>query len=167
MCWRISLLDTIFHPPSFIFHLPSSIFPSFTLHSTDLPIANMTFLGKLQQTSPPTSIVPVKEEATSVPLDLEKSHLRGSHGKCTLQSNHRNVLSDTERKVVRKMDFRIIPLVTACYILAFLDRSNIGKYVALKPTFSLFKPHISSLEACLATSILSSLFQGSILNLQR
>ena len=105
----------------------------------------MTFPGKYQHTSPPTSIVPVKEEATSLPLDLEKSHVRGSHGKCTLQSHHRNVLPETERKVIRKMDFRIVPLVTACYILAFLDRSNIGKYVILEPAFPLFKPHISVL----------------------
>ena len=122
----------------------------------------MTSLGKYQHTSPPTSIVPVKEEATSLPLDLEKSH-----GKCTLQSHHHNVLPDTERKVISKMDFRIVPLVTACYILAFLDRSNIGKYVVLKPAFPLFKPYILSLEACLATSVYSSLLHGSILNLQQ
>ena len=127
----------------------------------------MTFPGKYQQTSSPTSIVPVKEEATSLPLDLEKSHVRGSHGKCTLQSHHRNVLPDTERKVIRKMDFRIVPLVTACYILAFLDRSNIGKYVILEPAFPLFKPHILRLETCLATSIFLSIFQGSIFNLQQ
>ena len=128
----------------------------------------MTFLAKYQHTSPPTSIVPVKkEEATSPPLDLEKSHVQESHAECTLQSHHRNVLPDTERKVIRKMDFRIVPLVTACYILAFLDRSNIGKYVILEPAFPLFQPHILSLEACLATSVSSSLFQGSILNLQQ
>ena len=98
---------------------------------------NMTFPGKYQHTSPPTSIVPVKEEATTLPLDLEKSHVR-------LQSHRRHVLPDTERKVIRKMDFRIVPLVTACYILAFLDRSNIGKYVILEPAFPLFKPYLQS-----------------------
>ena len=120
----------------------------------------MTFLGKYQHTSPPTSFVPVKEEATSLPLDLEKNHVR-------LQSHHHHVLPDTERNVIRKMDFRIVPLVTACYILAFLDRSNIGKYVISEPAFPLFNQHIFSLEACLATSIFSSLFRGSILNLQQ
>lgn len=113
----------------------------------------MAFLGKYQHTSPPTSIVPVSEETTSLPLDLEKSHVR-------LQSHHRHILPDTERNVIRKMDSRIIPLVTACYILAFLDRSNIGKYVILEPAFPPFKSHIFSFEARLATSIFSSLFQA-------
>ncbi|KAI1861677.1 uncharacterized protein JN550_010747 [Neoarthrinium moseri] len=31
-----------------------------------------------------------------------------------------------EKRVVRKMDMRLIPLVTALYLVAFLDRSNIG-----------------------------------------
>ncbi|KAI1363410.1 major facilitator superfamily domain-containing protein [Xylaria arbuscula] len=31
-----------------------------------------------------------------------------------------------ERRVVRKIDLRLIPLVTALYLVAFLDRSNIG-----------------------------------------
>lgn len=31
-----------------------------------------------------------------------------------------------ERRVVRKIDMRLIPLVTAMYLLSFLDRSNIG-----------------------------------------
>ena len=153
--------------PSILFHLPSPIssiclnlhYPvtsfihsSFNL-SGSLSIAKMAFLGKYQHTSPPTSIVPVSKEATSLPLDLEKSHVR-------LQPDQRHILPDTERNVIRKMDFRIVPLVTACYILAFLDRSNIGKYVILELAFHLFKLHIFSLEARLTTSIFSSLFQA-------
>jgi hypothetical protein len=31
-----------------------------------------------------------------------------------------------EKKVLRKMDLRLIPIVTALYLLCFLDRGNIG-----------------------------------------
>ena len=31
-----------------------------------------------------------------------------------------------EKRVRRKMDMRIVPLVSALYLLSFLDRSNIG-----------------------------------------
>jgi hypothetical protein len=34
---------------------------------------------------------------------------------------------EEERKMVRKMDFNIFPIVIALYILSFLDRVNIGK----------------------------------------
>lgn len=33
---------------------------------------------------------------------------------------------EMERRVRRKLDWHIIPLVSALYLLAFLDRSNIG-----------------------------------------
>jgi hypothetical protein len=31
-----------------------------------------------------------------------------------------------EKKVLRKMDLRLIPIVSALYLLCFLDRGNIG-----------------------------------------
>lgn len=34
---------------------------------------------------------------------------------------------EEERKMVRKMDLNIFPIVIALYILSFLDRVNIGK----------------------------------------
>ena len=97
----------------------------------------MAFLAKYQQAPPPTSTVPVKGEITSLPLDLDKGHIRGNEVECAIQSHDHRALPDTERKVIRKMDFRIVPLVTALYVLAFLDRSNIGKYVFPEPIFSL------------------------------
>lgn len=39
-----------------------------------------------------------------------------------------------ERRVVRKIDLRLMPLVMFLYLLAYLDRSNIG-YALLFPTF--------------------------------
>ena len=32
------------------------------------------------------------------------------------------------KKIHRKMDARIVPMLTALYLLSFLDRGNIGKY---------------------------------------
>lgn len=37
-----------------------------------------------------------------------------------------HVTPEMERKVVRKMDKRLVPLVMGLYLLAYLDRSNIG-----------------------------------------
>lgn len=93
----------------------------------------MAFLAKYLRAPPPTSTVPVKDQATSLPLDLEKSHHQDKEIEYATQSHDQHVLPDTERKVVRKMDFRVVPLVTALYVLSFLDRSNIGKYVFLEP----------------------------------
>jgi hypothetical protein len=33
---------------------------------------------------------------------------------------------DEERKIRRKLDFRIVPIVTLLYLLCFLDRANVG-----------------------------------------
>lgn len=106
----------------------------------------MAFLAKLQRVPPPTSTDLVKDEATSPPLDLEKRNVRGSEVESAVQSHVHYVLPHTERKVVRKMDFRIVPLVTALYVLAFLDRSNIGKYVFAEPIYPL-SVQVSSVEA--------------------
>ena len=89
----------------------------------------MAFLAKYQRDPPPTSTIPVKEQATSLPLDPEKSPIQDNEVERAVQSHYHRILPDTEREVVRKMDLRIVPLVTALYVLAFLDRSNIGKYV--------------------------------------
>ena len=89
----------------------------------------MAFLIKYQRDPPPTSNAFIKEQATSIPLDPEKSHVQDNEIEHAVQSHDRHILPDIERKVVRKLDLRIVPLVTALYVLAFLDRSNIGKYV--------------------------------------
>ena len=33
---------------------------------------------------------------------------------------------DEETRIRRKLDFRIVPLVTLLYLLCFLDRANVG-----------------------------------------
>jgi hypothetical protein len=33
---------------------------------------------------------------------------------------------DEEKKIRRKLDFRVVPLVTLLYLLCFLDRANVG-----------------------------------------
>lgn len=96
---------------------------------------DMGLLEKYRRAPPTTSIDPVKGQNNALPLDLEKNHVQGSEIESTTPSHEHHVLPSIEKKVVRKMDFRIVPLVTALYVLAFLDRSNIGKCVVLEPLF--------------------------------
>jgi hypothetical protein len=37
---------------------------------------------------------------------------------------------DEERKIRRKLDFRVVPLVTLLYLLCFLDRANVGMHAS-------------------------------------
>lgn len=115
----------------------------------------MGFLSRYQRAAPPTTTDPLEDKPTSLPLDLEKIHAQGNEVESTIPSHEHHVLPDTERKVVRKMDFRIIPLVTALYVLSFLDRSNIGKYVFSELEL-LPWDQILSLEACLASHALKN-----------
>ena len=82
----------------------------------------MGFL-KFSRTPLPTAIDVVEQGKTSPPLDLEK---KGDEVEGTIQPHGHHVVPDAEKRVVRKMDLRIVPLVTALYVLSFLDRSNIG-----------------------------------------
>ena len=40
-------------------------------------------------------------------------------------------LARLEKSVVRKLDWNLVPLVSGLYLLAFLDRSNIGEFCSL------------------------------------
>lgn len=49
----------------------------------------------------------------------------------TVKANDRNIERyeidpEAEKKLLRKLDFRIIPVLWFLYMLAFLDRTNIG-----------------------------------------
>ncbi|KAH0493367.1 hypothetical protein TgHK011_000040 [Trichoderma gracile] len=55
--------------------------------------------------------------------DVEKNPLP-VHDEDTIQ--RRSIDRQLERRVVRKLDLNLVPLVMALYLLAFLDRSNIG-----------------------------------------
>ena len=48
--------------------------------------------------------------------------------------NH-DMTPEEERKMVRKMDLKIFPIVIALYILSFLDRVNIGEWAVLPTVF--------------------------------
>ena len=56
-----------------------------------------------------------KDVGAASPADVER-----------IERDVGQVNTDLERRVRRKMDWHIIPLVSALYLLAFLDRSNIG-----------------------------------------
>ena len=49
------------------------------------------------------------------------------------QQAHIHIDPELERRVRRKLDWHIIPLVSALYLLAFLDRSNIGYVFNILP----------------------------------
>lgn len=36
---------------------------------------------------------------------------------------------DEEKAIRRKLDFRVVPLVTLLYLLCFLDRANVGESI--------------------------------------
>lgn len=36
---------------------------------------------------------------------------------------------EEETRIRRKLDFRIVPLVTLLYLLCFLDRANVGMWI--------------------------------------
>ena len=93
-------------------------------YSPCLVIASMGFLGRFSPSKPPTTTNLVLDEKAAAPLDLEKK--ADEIEATTTESHSHHVLPHIERRVVRKMDLRIVPLVTALYVLAFLDRSNIG-----------------------------------------
>ena len=96
----------------------------------------MAFFRKLQTSLPPTSTDAVTDPTTSPVLVPEKGEVQGKEIEAIVQAREHHIHPDMEREVVRKMDFRIIPLVTALYVLSFLDRSNIGKYVIIQTSCS-------------------------------
>ena len=91
----------------------------------------MAFFRKFQTSLPPRSTDAATDPTIPTVLDPEKSEVQGKEIEAIVQAREHRVLPNTERKVIRKMDFRIVPLVTALYVLSFLDRSNIGKYVTV------------------------------------
>ena len=83
----------------------------------------MGFFSKISREPPPTATDFVHPDEGSPSADLEK---KAETLEDTAHLSNRHVVPDIERRVIRKMDARIVPLVTALYVLAFLDRSNIG-----------------------------------------
>lgn len=86
----------------------------------------MGFFNSFSTAPPPTATNFVADEEASSASALDKDAAYGITLESTTQDHQRQVAPDIERRVIRKMDLRIVPIVTALYVLAFLDRSNIG-----------------------------------------
>ena len=87
----------------------------------------MGLLTKKFNATPPSTGLNVVEDNEQLSSTREVEH---QHDPSAIESipevRYGEVDPMLERRVVRKMDFRIVPLVSALYVLAFLDRSNIG-----------------------------------------
>ena len=63
---------------------------------------------------------PAQREINSAsPTSSDKHELDGERGDLVWTD-------DEEKRIRRKLDFRIVPLVTLLYLLCFLDRANVG-----------------------------------------
>lgn len=69
-----------------------------------------------------------KDELTPVPDPSTKDPEKNVRGALALEESGGNVSIDPalEKRVVRKLDWNLVTLVSWLYLLAFLDRSNIG-----------------------------------------
>ncbi|KAL5476956.1 hypothetical protein ACEPAI_3142 [Sanghuangporus weigelae] len=63
----------------------------------------------------------IKQEAS-----IEEAKEAGLDGRKTDDGEKSLIISDEERKLVRKLDWRILPIACLMYLFAFLDRSNLG-----------------------------------------
>ena len=97
----------------------SSLAPIFFTQDTYIASA-MGLFNKIKKSPPPTATDLVEDDK-----DVEKT-TEYVHGEEGLQQPHHHVHPDIEKRVIRKMDLRVVALVSALYVLAFLDRSNIG-----------------------------------------
>ncbi|KAI9810332.1 MAG: hypothetical protein M1827_006299 [Pycnora praestabilis] len=91
----------------------------------------MGFFSKLQHDPPPTTTDYVERlEESPLGIDVEKNvkevQLDDAGKNRAGQSQQHHVDPEAERRVVRRLDWRVPPLVGAMYLLSFLDRSNIG-----------------------------------------
>ena len=87
----------------------------------------MGLLSRFTKSEPSTAEIPAAI-TTAAHLDPEKNEI------AQLESGHESpsagngfhVTPEMERRVLRKLDKRLVPLVMGLYLLAYLDRSNIG-----------------------------------------
>src|SRR4051794_11151225 len=68
---------------------------------------------------------------TQVPTDDVRSDTLEKGSVATNEDHHERLHQEhidpaVEKRVIRKLDRTVVPLVMALYLLAFLDRSNIG-----------------------------------------
>ncbi|MCJ1316452.1 hypothetical protein MMC15_001773 [Xylographa vitiligo] len=85
----------------------------------------MGLLSKFERQPPATTTDYVEEAVASSPVDVEKAHVEmQDEGNAVV--HHHHIDPEAEKRVVRKLDWRVTPLVSALYLVSFLDRSNIG-----------------------------------------
>ena len=83
----------------------------------------MAFGNMFKRDRPPTSEAP---QTTPVATgEMEKGELTPKDGHQDHVREH-HIDPAVEKRVVKKLDRTVVPLVMALYLLAFLDRSNIG-----------------------------------------
>ena len=73
--------------------------------------------------SPTTSDHLSDKEAASLQVQAE------SKSKVPIYNAHVDVSEVNERELMRKIDWTLIPWLSLLYLLSFLDRTSIGKYV--------------------------------------
>jgi MFS transporter, ACS family, DAL5 transporter family protein len=65
-----------------------------------------------------------KSKSISSSLDVEELELEGEEGDFYIDPI-------TEKKLLRKLDLRLIPWLCLLYLISFLDRTNVGNaYIA-------------------------------------
>ncbi len=75
------------------------------------------------------------ESVTSGQLDVETERKLG-HSDSPVESGELGDMTpEEERRLVRKLDINIFPILVVLYILSFLDRVNIGKFTHLSCSF--------------------------------
>lgn len=62
----------------------------------------------------------LRELNSASPSSSDKGEISGGNEDLTWTE-------DEEKKIRRKLDFHVVPLVTLLYLLCFLDRANVGE----------------------------------------
>ena len=88
----------------------------------------MGFLSRFSKPVPSTAEDPTAIQAAAQ-LGTEKPDISQIEAGNNISNgeNVYHVTPEMEKRVVRKLDKRLVPLVMGLYLLAYLDRSNIGQ----------------------------------------
>lgn len=92
----------------------------------------MGFLSRFAPPVPSTAEDPTAIE-TAAQIGTEKPDISQveAGNKSPNEETSYHVTPEMEQRVVRKLDKRLVPLVMVLYLLAYLDRSNIGQVLSL------------------------------------
>ena len=92
-----------------------------------MKLSKMGLLSRVSRAPPPTATDFAQVDNVLSQRDPEIAGANcEEHIESATHVHQRHMVPQIERRLVRKMDLRIVPLVTACYVLAFLGRLNIG-----------------------------------------